>query len=519
MKKIWILGSFIFMLFCSMSIQAGDYATNALRLPHGKNYLDLRNIQRTDPRDIDMFTHIRIKKNVTYTLVMDLAYIGVDNFSQDEYPYFTHCEKVNVNCQTKEISVDLVNERWYYSFVSTVETLLFLDIPAMAMEGYNIMLYEGTYAQFNGFEYYVSNAPIVYSGVYLVDIDSPALEADIRHSLSVSDPKGGPIKMELMGGDYEESNPELGEFTLQYRATDAMTNTSYFEMVIKVIDRTKPIIDGIDLYTIEHGTPLDLNDILGQLTVSDNVSSVNTSQIVVKSDNYSSSNQKAGTYEIVLALKDESLNEATKTIQIRVTDTKPPMIYGPDVIYTYLSDGPRTLEQITSLYTAIDNHDGDITHKMIIQLSDYNGTLIKNHTIYVRCTDAAGNQTLRTVHLHVIDDTAPIFHTTEYVLSIDAYEEMSREEVISWLENQLQQSGVSPRNIKILLDETEHLQSKRKQAYIYYSYEIDGVNYQSRIAVNYQDTSRTADTWVYVTISAVVALSGGFFGYKKFKKR
>jgi hypothetical protein len=519
LKKIWILGSLILMLVCSMSVQAGDYASNALRLPYGKNYLDLRNMQRTDPRDIDMFTHIRIKKNVTYTLVMDLAYIGVDNFSQDEYPYFTHCEKVNVNCQIQDINVDLVNERWYYSFVSSVETLIFKDIPAMATEGYNIMLYEGTYAQFTGFEYYVSNAPIMYSGVYLVDIDSPARESDIRGKLSVSDPKGGPIKMELMGGNYNDSNPQLGEYVLQYRATDAMTNTSYFEMVIKVIDRTKPSIDGIDFYNIEHGTPWVLNDILRQLTVSDNVSNLTTSNIVVKSDNYSTSNQKTGTYEIVLSLKDDSLNETTKTIQIRVTDTKPPMIYGPDVIYTYLSDGPRTLEQITSLYTAIDNHDGDITNKILIQLSDYNGTLIKNHTIYVRCTDAAGNQTLRTVHLHVIDDTAPIFHTTEYVLSIDVYEEMTRDEVIAWLESQLHQSGVSPRNIKILLDETEHLQSKRSQAFIYYSYEIDGVSYQSRIAVNYTDTSHTADTWVYVIISVAVTLSGGFFGYKKFKKR
>jgi hypothetical protein len=506
------------MLVCSISIQAGDYATNALRLPYGKNYLDLRNMQRTDPRDIDMFTHIRIKKNVTYTLVMDLDYIGVDNFSQDEYPFFTHCEKVSVNCQTKDISVDLVHERWYYTFVSTVETLLFRDIPAMAMNGYNIMLYEGTYAQFTGFEYYVSNAPMVYSGVYLVDIDSPATESNIRSTLSVSDPKGGPIRMDLMGGDYDDSNPELGEFILQYRATDAMTNTSYFEMVIKVIDRTKPIIDGIDLYTIEHGTPLVLSDMLRQLSVSDNVSSLSTADITIKSDNYSTSNQKTGTYEIVLSLKDGSMNETTKTIQIRVTDTKPPVIYGPDVIYTYLSDGARTLAQITSLYTAIDNHDGDITDKIHINLSDYNGTLIKNHTIYVRCTDAAGNQTLRTVHLHVIDDTAPIFHTTEYVLSIDAYEEMTREEVITWLETQLQQSGVSPRNINILLDETEHLQSKRNQAYIYYSYEVDGISYQSRIAVNYTKVEQTPYTWVYVAMGSIVVLSGGFLWFKKMKK-
>ena len=505
------------VFFSGLSIQAADYATNALRFPYGKNYLDLRNIQRTEHRDIDMFTHIKIKKNVSYTLVMDLDYIGVDNFSQDEYPFLTHCEKENVNCQTKDISVDLTNERWYYTFISTVETLLFRNIPAMATTGYNIMLYEGTYAQFTGFEYYISNAPISYSGVYLVDIDHPVPEATIRQSLSISDPKGGSLKMDFLGGDYDDSNPELGEFFLQYRASDQMTNTSYFEMVVKVIDKTKPIMTGLDTYTIEHGTPLVMADMLSQITVSDNVTTLTNEDIDVVSDEYTPNMNQAGTYNIVLSVMDGSFNETTKTIQVRVVDTKPPVITGPDVIYTYLSDGAKTLEQITSLYHAMDAHDGDITYKLNIFLADYDGTLIKNHTIYVRCKDAAGNETLRTVHLHVIDDTAPVFETTDYVLDIDTYESMTREEVIEWLTNQMAQTGASPRNLQILLDETEHLQSKREKAHIYYSYEIDGITYQSRLAVDYVSESEPMP-WIYVSFGVIGIAGVGFIMYRRLKK-
>jgi hypothetical protein len=510
--------SLIVVFLMSFSMKGADYQTNALRLPYGKNYLDLRNIQRTDPRDIDMHTHIRIRKNMAYTLVMDLDYIGVDNFSQDEYPFFTHCEKENVNCQTKDIMVDLVNERWYYTFTSTVETLLFRNIPAMATTGYNVMLYEGTYAAFTGFEYYVSNAPIYYQGVYLMDYDQPVSEAQIRSHLSVTDPKGGPIKVDLLGGDFVESNIEIGEYILQYRAMDLMSNTSYFEMTIRVIDRTKPVIIGINSYITEHGQPLLLENIISQFTISDNVDSLSIADLTVVRDTYTPNKNQTGTYEIDFSLKDQSNNETIKTVQIQVVDRKPPVITGPDVIYTYLSDGAKTLEQIQSLYRAIDDHDGDITHKLNIFLADYDGTLIKNHTIYVRCTDMAGNETLRTVHLHVIDDTAPVFNTSDYILTYAEIDEMTHEDIVLWLKDKLEGEGVSPRHIKILLDETQHLISKRDKAYIYYSYEVDGVTHQSRIAILYPKQTNHTLSYVYAG-AGIVILTGSIFLYLKvFKK-
>ena len=35
-----------------------------------------------------MIEPIKVKLGVTYTLIMGINYIGVDNFSQDEYPFF-----------------------------------------------------------------------------------------------------------------------------------------------------------------------------------------------------------------------------------------------------------------------------------------------------------------------------------------------------------------------------------------------------------------------------------------------
>lgn len=506
-------------LMTGISIKAGDYVSNALRLPYGKNYLDLRNIQRTEPRDFDMHTHIKIKTNTTYTLVMDLDFIGIDNFSQDENPYLTHCDKANVNCQTKDMTVDLVNERWHYSFLSTTDTLLLRDIPAMGTTGYNIMLYEGTYAQFNGFEYYVSNMPIHYHGVYLMDYDHPVSETEIRSQISVSDPKGGPIKVDLMGGDFEGIENGIGEYYLQYRAMDAMSNTSYYEMTIMIIDKTKPTLTGINAYSIEHNKPLELNAILSQLTVSDNYDQLNTSHITVVRDTYTPNKNRTGTYEIDFSLKDSSQNETIKTVSIQVIDIFSPVITGPDVIYTYLSDGARTLEQIKSLYTALDDHDGDVTSKIVVNMSNYNGSMINSHEIYVTCKDAAGNEKVRTVHIHVIDDTAPVFHNTDYVLTYDDYEAMTKAEIIAWIEAELSTSGMNPKNIKILLDEAEHIQGKRDKAYLYYSYEVEGVTYQSRIQVAYKQNTTIPMLYVYAAMGAVGIIGSSYLVIKRIKKR
>lgn len=505
------------MLVTSVSIKAGDYASNALRLPYGKNYLDLRNIQRTEPKDIDMHTHIKIKKNVVYTLVMDLGYIGASNFDQYEEPYLTHCDKESVNCLAKSITIDTVQKRWYYTFTSTAETLLFRDIPAMATDGYNIMLYEGNYAQFTGFEYYISNAPIYYSGIYLMDYDHPVEELEIRSQLSVSDPKGGPIKLDLLGGDFEGISQGIGEYSLYYRAMDMMSNTSYYQMTVMVIDRTSPTMTGIDSYTIEHNKTLEVSSIVEQLSINDNVDVLNTADITIKRDTYTPNKHQTGTYEIEFSIKDRSLNETVKTVQIQVIDIFSPVISGPDVIYTYLSDQAKTLAEIKSLYTALDDHDGDVTDQIAVNLADYNGTLLKSHEIYVTCRDAAGNLKVRTVHIHVIDDTAPIFHTTDYIITYDDYEMMTKDDIIAWLEQALQASGVAVKNVKILLDETEHLQTKRDKAYLYYSYDVEGVTHQSRLAISYKQQP-LSPVYMYAGISISV-LAGSWIVYKKLKKR
>lgn len=517
MKKFWILMVFGLISLLTQTIHASDLNQNATRLPYGTNYIDFRNI-KVSYRDLDMRMPIKVKTNTVYTLVMDLDFIGLSAFEQDEYPVFTLCVKESVSCQTKELLVDRTLERWYFSFTTLADTVFIQDVPVLGLTGYNFMLYEGAYSDFKGFEHYVSNAPITYEGVYIMDYDEPKTKVELRQHLSVSDPKGGPITVDLVEGSFDETNLNIGSFYLKYKATDAMSNVSYYNLVIQVIDRTNPVLTGKDSFTIEQGKPISVSEVVSQMTVSDNVDALNTSHIQVIKDTYTQNQNQAGDYEIELSVKDSSNNETRKTILMKVIDIFAPNIIGPDTIYTYLGDGPMSAEAIKALYKAIDANDGDLTSQMTLNLMDYTGTVVKVHTIYLRSKDKAGNETVKPVYLHVIDDTAPIFQTTEYIISMAEFEAMTKEDIIAWLISKLQASGVEATNLTILLDETEHLDEKRSQAYIYYSYESNGKVHQSRLAIEYPKETIKPIYYV-IGASALILSSSIIVVMKKMKKQ
>lgn len=517
MKKFWILLVVGLGLLTSLTVHAADFTINASRLPYGANYIDLRNI-KVGYRDLDMKTHIVVKPDTVYTVVMDIDFIGPDTFDQDEFPQLTVCVKDQVDCSIKDMSIDRTHSRWYVTFTSTASTLMIQNIPVTGLVGYNLMMFEGQYTDFNGFEYYISHEPIVYEGVYVMDYDQPKTEAELKAQLIVSDPKGGPIKVDLVAGDYNLENIKVGQYFLKYKASDAMSNTSYFNLLVRVIDRANPVIVGQEAWILEHGKPMSLETILSQMTVSDNVDTLTYQDIEVTKDTYSPNQNRAGSYELELSLKDASLNETKKTLTIQVVDKVAPVITGPDIIYTYLSDGVLTSAQIKQMFKAVDAHDGDLSEQITVQMMDYNGSFTKMHTLYVRCRDVAGNESLKILQIHVIDDTAPIFQTTEYILTLAAFQAMSREEVIAWLTSKLEATGIQATNLTILLDETEHLNQPRQQAYVYYSYEVNGEVHQSRIAVSYPKKQTISPLYIGLGMGVIAVSASGFLIIRKLKK-
>lgn len=501
----------------SSTIKAADYQSHAARLPHGTNYIDFRNI-KVAYRDIDMRTPVKVKEDTLYTVVLDLDFIGPNTFDQDEYPVMTVCVSQDVDCETVDMSVDRTRSFWHVSFVTTADTVLLQNVPVTGLTGYNFMMYEGSYADFKGFEYYVSYEPITYEGVYIMDYDRPKSKAELREQLTVSDPKGGPISVDLIESTFDEANLDIGEYYLKYKATDRMSNVSYFKLVIQVIDRVAPTITGQDTFTIEQGKTITLSSIVNQMVITDNVDPLTPDSIEVLKDTYTPNQNKAGNYEIELSVKDRSKNETRKIVTVNVKDIFAPYFIGPSAIYTYLGDGGLTAESILAMYKAMDTNDGDLTHLMTIQMMDYKPNEVKVFTVYLRCKDQAGNEIVQPVPIHVIDDTAPVFQTTEYVMTKEEFEAMSREDVLAWLSAKLQASGVEATNLSILLDETEHLENKRRQAYIYYSYEVEGKVHQSRLSIEYPKDQTISPVYFIVGASVLLIGATSYVVLKKLKK-
>lgn len=494
---------------------SSDPIENASRLPYGKNYLDLRNIIRTEPRDLNMERPIKVKSGTTYTLVMGIEFIGPDNYSQDEFPSFDLCN--GSGCDTVDLDIDLTNERWYITFLTTDEVFKFEGVPVYGFRSYDLILYEGTYADFSGFERYMSYPKTIYEGVYLVNYDQPVLESVIKSSVrAVDNFDGSSVKPIKVSDNYSNRTDKIGSFLIEYEVRDVMDNTSVYKMHVKVVDVVAPTLTGRLSYEVEaKDVDLTIDDIINNMVATDNVDALTKSNIDVVSDMFTPNEDKVGEFPIVLSATDSSGNQSQKTVKVIIKDTVAPTIKGPDVLYTYLNDIPKTLEQIRSLYTSYDRFDGDITSGIVIDLNGYKGNMLVVYEIYIKSTDIAGNRTIRTVHLHILDDVAPVFTSLEPVITSEALALMTQAEIVAWFQGELLKKGYDAGHVKVLLNEYEHGKNLSK-AYIYFEYEIDGQVHQTRAKVDIKKNTVNFN-YIYIGGATILSLGGALFIKKKIR--
>jgi hypothetical protein len=259
---------------------------------------------------------------------------------------------------------------------------------------------------------------------------------------------------------------------------------------------------------------LTLADIINNMSITDNVETLTSSDIEVVSDLFTPNKDSVGEFPVVLSVSDSSGNKIEQSVNVIIKDTVAPTITGPDVLYTYLNDVPKTLEQIKSLYTSYDRFDGDITSGIVVDLNGYTGNMIVVYEIYIKSTDIAGNRTIRTVHLHIIDDVAPVFSSVEPVITNEALASMTQDDLVAWFQTELLNQGLSASSVNILLNEYEHGRDL-KEAYIYFEYEVDGQMYQSRAKVDIQEKGFNY-TYYYIGGGLILSTVALLFYKKKF---
>ncbi len=216
-----------------------------------------------------------------------------------------------------------------------------------------------------------------------------------------------------------EMNVTYGEFEINY-STDIHTNTIgiyYIDVyvmisdmviytdqikveVVEYIDTTPPTFDEIDDQTIEVGNPVFDWDELATNKQDDY-----SETFVVTVDDGVDYNAP-GIYQVTITVKDEDGNATSKTFNVTVEDTTPPVITAPEVINYYIGDDlPDYLVQVS----AFDSADGEVTYMIMYDdsLVDYENT--GEYLIEFEVSDFTGNITSIVVVLSVLESPTFVF--------------------------------------------------------------------------------------------------------------
>lgn len=180
-------------------------------------------------------------------------------------------------------------------------------------------------------------------------------------------------------------NSKLGEYKVNYEA-EYKNKKALVSRKIKIVDTTSPNIEVDE--NIKLCPNYNIKNYKINYKASDNYDGDLTSKVVKKYD----------TNKIYLEVEDSSLNKVVKSIDVSYSDIDSPIINLVDEdknIYignTYEEPG----------YNAIDNCDGDITDKVIVEGS-VNTSKVGTYEIKYSVTDSSGNKTEKIRKVNVLD--------------------------------------------------------------------------------------------------------------------
>jgi PKD repeat protein len=204
---------------------------------------------------------------------------------------------------------------------------------------------------------------------------------------------------------------QLGDYTITYSISDNQGNASTTTRIVRVVDTQVPIIDNPNAdksatcWTVE----VQLQNIFADVTsASDNYNSIGNG-LVFKS-NPAASNGGAsvdtrfqGITSVIYTATDESGNVATQCIDYVVRDYIPPVIdlRTLDVV-THRVNTPYTPVTASASDNLYDN-----TQISLTSTSNVDAYTLGTYQDTYTATDAAGNVSVRTRTVNVIDDIEP----------------------------------------------------------------------------------------------------------------
>lgn len=203
-------------------------------------------------------------------------------------------------------------------------------------------------------------------------------------------------------GDY--SGAVVGSYEVVVGVKDSENQESIFEFTAVVADMVSPILVAPNLeQTINAEQTFNFTTYLASLVKSDNYYEDDDITITIQSNEYTENKSIPGTYNVVLRVKDPSLNYTDYTLEITVIDETPPQFtQGLTTLSKSINEEINTA-QIIATQRAVDAVDGDVSDSITIVSNTYKGneTTPGNYTIVIKAVDAAGNEATKTIMIEV----------------------------------------------------------------------------------------------------------------------
>ena len=278
----------------------------------------------------------------------------------------------------------------------------------------------------------------VFSGetAFVTNFDNMITLVNLLSKIKAIDDEDGDIThlIQIVSNEYCPGGvypTQKGTYKITLSVTDTSNNTAFLDVYVLVKDVASPVISGQKTYNQSYTSKLSVSTILSNLSVTDNHDTTGLN-IIVKTDNYSSSYSVIGSKTIVFSCTDSSGNEALYTVTVNVIDNIAPVFTAPTTILKPQNE-ILTLQSILAQVSVNDAIEGTLPVNVVSDNYTGNGNKVGSYDIELSATDSSNNTSYHTITILVKDNVPPVFYVDNYFIRVSDSVTLTQQDIINLL--------------------------------------------------------------------------------------
>lgn len=339
-----------------------------------------------------------------------------------------------------------------------------------------------------------------------IDVDNNYSKETIINAVSAKDLFGAECTVTVTSGLDTFTPSTIGVYTLKLKATDSYGQTAQATLIVHICDYVAPSITLKKqlTFTADQNQTLKYSDLGTYIGVTDNGTSHGSSLtitykydgVVLQSD-WTKTFKAAdyGTHNVAVNAKDGSGNEKNVTFSLKVNDGTAPVLSRTDgaAVGSKITIGvsktfTMTLSDVTQLFKAVDNVDGDVSSSITGLADADNNFFANNHkvgsyTLTIAAKDKNNNQVTQVIPIEIVADIPPVFIIADTLVYTDTSNPLD----ISQLNMVVSNGILADQNITSLsVDASEYIGHENEPGtyHIDYEYTTTGTKQARRFNAN-----------------------------------